>query len=139
MFYLSIIGVEDFHPFLLLTDFSTCLQTRPATSLIDGVGIIAILQKSTGPELLLQKQFRPPVAKVCIEVPAGLVDAGESAEEAAIRELREETGYIGTVEESLGGGSGILFNGESTSTSLYIDIMSDGEAKEKCSADLACR
>ena len=67
------------------------------------------------------------MAKVCIEVPAGLVDAGESAEEAAIRELREETGYIGTVEESLGGGSGILFNGESMSPSLYTDAMSDGE------------
>ena len=49
---------------------------------------------ATGPEIILQKQFRPPVCKVTIEVPAGLVDAGESAEEAAIRELKEETGYI---------------------------------------------
>ena len=70
-------------------------STRPKKSLIDGVGIVAVLQKSSGPELLLQKQFRPPINKVVIEVPAGLVDEGEEAEESAVRELREETGYVG--------------------------------------------
>jgi 8-oxo-dGTP pyrophosphatase MutT (NUDIX family) len=44
---------------------------------------------------------------VAIEVPAGLVDAGETAEQAAVRELREETGYVGVVSES----SPVMFNG----------------------------
>ena len=44
-----------------------------------------------------------------IEVPAGLVDEGESAEESAVRELREETGYVGVASEV----SPVLFNGES--------------------------
>ncbi|KAI1875715.1 uncharacterized protein JN550_002001 [Neoarthrinium moseri] len=69
--------------------------TRPKGGEIDGVGIFAVLEKETGPEIILQKQFRPPVNKVTIEVPAGLVDEGETAEEAAVRELREETGYVG--------------------------------------------
>lgn len=43
---------------------------------------------------MLEKQWRAPVDKMVIEVPAGLIDEGESAEEAAVRELREETGYI---------------------------------------------
>ena len=77
--------------------------------MIDGVGIVAILQKPSGPELLLQKQFRPPVDKAVIEIPAGLVDAGESAAESAVRELREETGYHGIVSEV----SPIMFNGRS--------------------------
>lgn len=64
-----------------------------------------------GPEVLLQKQFRPPLDKVVIEVPAGLVDAGETAEEAAVRELKEETGYVGTVSET----SPVMFNGTITS------------------------
>ncbi len=81
--------------------------TRPKNSLIDGVGIVAILEKPSGPELLLQKQFRPPINKVVIEVPAGLVDEGETAEQSAVRELREETGYVGTVEET----SPVMFNG----------------------------
>jgi ADP-ribose pyrophosphatase len=45
---------------------------------------------------------------VVIEVPAGLIDAGETAEHAALRELKEETGYIGVVSQS----SPVMFNGE---------------------------
>ena len=83
-------------------------QTRPKGSDIDGVGIVAILQKPSGPELVLQKQFRPPINKVVIEVPAGLVDAGETAAQSAVRELREETGYRGDVVEM----SPVMFNGK---------------------------
>ena len=37
-------------------------------------------------------QFRPPVNSICLEFPAGLVDEGETAEQSALRELKEETG-----------------------------------------------
>jgi 8-oxo-dGTP pyrophosphatase MutT (NUDIX family) len=47
-------------------------------------------------------------------VPAGLIDAGETAEEAAVRELKEETGYIGVVSES----SPVMFNGMNPSLLL---------------------
>ncbi|KAH7316839.1 NUDIX hydrolase domain-like protein [Stachybotrys elegans] len=70
-------------------------RTRPPNGEIDGVGVVAILDKETGPELLVQRQYRAPIDMVSVEVPAGLVDAGETAEQAAIRELREETGYVG--------------------------------------------
>lgn len=83
-------------------------QTRPETCEIDGVGIVTILNKETGPELLLQKQYRPPIDKVVIEVPAGLIDAGETVEECAVRELKEETGYVGVAEQT----SSVMFNGE---------------------------
>lgn len=42
---------------------------------------------------LLIEQFRVPVQSKVLEFPAGLVDAEETIEEAAIRELQEETGY----------------------------------------------
>ncbi|ATZ52485.1 Bcysa1 [Botrytis cinerea B05.10] len=81
-------------------------STRPKSSEIDGVGIVAVIQKATGPELVLQKQYRPPLDRIVIEVPAGLIDEGETAEEAALRELKEETGYVGVLSES----TPIMFN-----------------------------
>lgn len=80
--------------------------TRPSGCLIDGVGILTILQHPTGPHILLQKQFRAPTSSVCIEIPAGLIDANETAEECAVRELLEETGYHGKAVET----SPIMFN-----------------------------
>lgn len=65
------------------------------------------MNKESGPELLLQKQYRPPIDKVVIEVPAGLIDAGETPEQCAVRELREETGYVGVAEQI----SPVMYNG----------------------------
>jgi 8-oxo-dGTP pyrophosphatase MutT (NUDIX family) len=64
--------------------------------------------------MILQKQYRPPIDKITIEVPAGLIDAGETAEQAAVRELKEETGYVGKASES----SPIMFNGSFDHSSL---------------------
>ncbi|KAK3180491.1 ADP-ribose diphosphatase [Lecanicillium sp. MT-2017a] len=81
-------------------------RTRPKNGDIDGVGIVAILELPEGKHVMLQKQYRPPLDQVTIEMPAGLVDEGETAEQAAVRELREETGYVGTVTET----SPIMYN-----------------------------
>ncbi|NIA23720.1 MAG: NUDIX domain-containing protein, partial [Proteobacteria bacterium] len=46
-----------------------------------------------GESIILVSQFRYPVGREFIEIPAGIIEEGEKPEEAAKRELKEETGY----------------------------------------------
>lgn len=89
--------------------------TRPKGCDIDAIGVAAILddpsQPDQSPRIVLQKQWRAPADAVVIEIPAGLMDPGESAEECALRELKEETGYVGKVMEGSFGVSPVMFNG----------------------------
>lgn len=47
----------------------------------------------TGDELVMVEQFRPAIGEHCLELPAGIVEDGESFTAAGVRELREETGF----------------------------------------------
>ena len=74
--------------------------TREIVEHDDCVAIIAVDAEDN---LLLVRQFRKPVEKELLEIPAGGIDPGEDAEAAVRREMREETGYLPGKVESLGG------------------------------------
>ena len=60
------------------------------------VGIVAITHDG---DMVLVKQFRKPVEKNLLEIPAGKIEINEEPKETALRELYEETGYrAGNVE-----------------------------------------
>ena len=72
-----------------------------------GIKAAVILAVTPDDEVVLVEQFRVPLGRPCVELPAGLIgdDAGgegEAAATAAMRELEEETGYHATRMEVLG-------------------------------------
>jgi ADP-ribose pyrophosphatase len=65
----------------------------------DWVNVIPVLDDG---RVVLIRQWRYGIAAPCLEIPGGLIDAAENAEEAAARELLEETGYHARKMRSLG-------------------------------------
>lgn len=59
--------------------------------------VACVLALTEQGNVVMVRQYRPGPERVLLEMPGGMVDAGESPEAAAARELLEETGYVGTV------------------------------------------
>ncbi len=60
----------------------------------DWVNIVAVVKNEKGEDcFLMVRQFRHGTGDISLEFPAGIVDPGEEPLHAAVRELREETGY----------------------------------------------
>ena len=64
-----------------------------------GTAVIALTPENT---VVVARQFRCGPEAIMTEIPGGLVDAGETPEQAARRELAEETGYAPGSMEYLG-------------------------------------
>jgi 8-oxo-dGTP pyrophosphatase MutT (NUDIX family) len=54
---------------------------------------VAVLPVDAEGRVILVRQHRPAIGKTLLEIPAGLLDEGETPEDAALRECEEETGY----------------------------------------------
>jgi ADP-ribose pyrophosphatase len=56
-------------------------------------GAVMIVALADDGRLVVERQYRYPMARVMLEFPAGKLDAGEPPFACAVRELAEETGY----------------------------------------------
>jgi 8-oxo-dGTP pyrophosphatase MutT (NUDIX family) len=65
----------------------------------DWVNVIALTPDG---RLVLVRQFRYGTNDFSVEIPGGVIDAGEDPLAAGVRELQEETGYVGTGARLLG-------------------------------------
>ena len=76
-------------------------QTR--REVVEHSDCVAMVAIDADDNVLLVKQFRKPVEKELLEIPAGCIDPGEEAVATVRREMREETGYRPEKIERLGG------------------------------------
>ncbi len=60
---------------------------------VEHPGAVAVVPITKDGNIILVRQFRHPIQQILLEVPAGKLDPGESAESCALRELAEETGF----------------------------------------------
>lgn len=83
------------HPYYMATRMKDGnLKCQTGKNPADGVLICGIHQGEDGEDrIVLVRQLRYPINTYVYELPAGLVDEGETPGEAAVREYREETGF----------------------------------------------
>ena len=89
---------------------------------INGAGTGGILTNALG-ELLLLKRIKPPESG-CWSVPGGAIEFGETAEEAILREFREETGLSCAITFFLGYHDYILLEEHRHWLSLFFVLKS---------------
>lgn len=74
--------------------------TRDVVEHSDCVAVVVLDEQD---RVLLVRQFRYPVGKFLLEIPAGGIDPGEEPVDCVRRELQEEIGYLPQKIEELGG------------------------------------
>lgn len=61
--------------------------------LVKHPGAVAIIPMTADGKIIFVKQYRKPLEKTLLEIPAGKIEPNEAKEMTAMRELEEETGY----------------------------------------------
>ena len=82
-------------------DTVTAVKGQAYREIIEHNGGAVIAALTEDRKLVMVRQYRKPADKVMLEVPAGKIDPGEKPIEAAVRELKEETGYAASKVEFL--------------------------------------
>ena len=99
------------------------------------VGIVA---EAGNGDLLLVRQFRYPAGESLLEIPAGIVEPGESALETAMRELQEETGISGVALFQVHTYGALNRDPRHRTISIaYAGMLSDAGAQAKAGDDAA--
>ncbi|MFV0467240.1 MAG: NUDIX hydrolase [Lachnospiraceae bacterium] len=84
---------NPFHYYFASRNKESQIKLRTHELAPEGIVIYAV-KKGKEDKLVMVRQYRYPMDDYIYELPAGLIDGGETAAEASARELKEETGYL---------------------------------------------
>jgi 8-oxo-dGTP pyrophosphatase MutT (NUDIX family) len=87
-------------------------------------GFAVVFALTPDDDVVLVRQYKHGIAETLVELPAGAIDAGESPSDCAIRELREETGFICEPRNLEHAGS-FIYDPTSSTTRYYLYIARD--------------
>jgi 8-oxo-dGTP pyrophosphatase MutT (NUDIX family) len=62
-------------------------------------GFCIVFALTPDESVLLVRQYKHGACEIVVELPAGMIDEGETPERCAVRELAEETGYTGSAPQ----------------------------------------
>ena len=93
--------------------------TESIRDIVDHPDAVVILAMDDGGDVLFVRQYRKAPEKELLELPAGVMEAGEDPLESAQRELREETGYAAGEMVALGS----FYSAPGTMTELLYSFL----------------
>ena len=94
----------------------------------EGRAFAVIFAMTPEQNVVLIRQFRYGIGRVLLELPAGIIDEGESPPDCAARELAEETGYVG---EHIAHLTTLLVDPSNANTTMHLYLVRDARSMVK--------
>ncbi len=95
----------------------------------DGVTVVCLRDD----QILLQREYSYPIGEVLLQFPGGKIEADETPEQAAARELKEESGFAFSRCETLGW---YYNNNRRSDSKMYVVLAEDVTPVAKTGGDL---
>jgi 8-oxo-dGTP pyrophosphatase MutT (NUDIX family) len=102
-------------------------ETYHAIAQADYLAIVALTPDGKIP---IVRQFRPAVERFTWELPAGMVDQGETPQECCVRELKEETGFSARAVHTLGAYAPCTARLSNQVHSFFVETGEQGKPSE---------